>query len=117
MMAALDLLAELPGRRIAVLGDMRELGAMEEQGHRSVGQRAAEVADLIYAVGDLGRLTGEAAQEAGHNAVSFWDSKEEAAQDLRGRLTPTDVVLLKASRAMANNSPASSSQRRLGLHG
>jgi UDP-N-acetylmuramoyl-tripeptide--D-alanyl-D-alanine ligase len=101
MMAALDLLAELPGRRIAVLGDMRELGAMEEQGHRSVGQRAAEVADLIYAVGDLGRLTGEAAQEAGHEGVSFWDSKEEAARDLRERLASGDAVLLKASRAMA----------------
>ena len=101
MMAALDLLGELLGRRIAVLGDMRELGGMEEQGHRSVGQRAAEVADLIYAVGGLGRLTGEAAQETGHDGVSFWASKEEAAQDLRERLTPGDVVLLKASRAMA----------------
>jgi len=101
MMAALDLLAELPGRRIAVLGDMRELGTLEEQGHRSVGERAAEVAELIYAVGDLGRLTGEAARQAGHDGVSFWDSKDEAAQDLRQRLAPGDAVLLKASRAMA----------------
>jgi UDP-N-acetylmuramoyl-tripeptide--D-alanyl-D-alanine ligase len=101
MMAALDLLAELPGRRIAVLGDMRELGALEKQGHRSVGRRAAEVAELIYAVGDLGRLTGEAARQAGHDNVSFWRSKEEAATDLRQRLEPGDVVLLKASRAMA----------------
>jgi len=101
MMAALDLLAELPGRRIAVLGDMRELGALEEQGHRSVGQRAAEVAQLVYAVGDLGRLTGEEARRSGHDGVSFWDSKEEAARDLRRRLEPGDVVLLKASRAMA----------------
>ena len=101
MMAALDLLAELPGRRIAVLGDMRELGALEAQGHRSVGQRAAEVAQLIYVVGDLGRLTGEAARLAGHDGVSFWSSKEEAAQDLRQRLEPGDTVLLKASRAMA----------------
>jgi len=101
MMAALDLLAELPGRRIAVLGDMRELGALEELGHRSVGQRAAEVAQLIYVVGELGRLTGEEARLAGHDAVSFWSSKEEAAQDLRQRLEPGDVVLLKASRAMA----------------
>ncbi len=101
MMAALDLLAELPGRRIAVLGDMRELGTLEEEGHRSVGQRAAEVAQLIYAVGDLGRLTGEAARQAGHADVSFWSSKEEAVQDLRQRLEPGDVVLLKAARAMA----------------
>lgn len=101
MIAALDLLAELPGRRIAVLGDMRELGALEEQGHRSVGQRAAEVAQLIYVVGELGRLTGEEARLAGHDGVSFWSSKEEAAQDLRQRLEPGDVVLLKASRAMA----------------
>jgi UDP-N-acetylmuramoyl-tripeptide--D-alanyl-D-alanine ligase len=101
MLAALELLADLPGRRIAVLGDMRELGAEEQEGHRVVGREAARVAQVIYAVGELGRLIGEEAKRAGHPAVSLWPSKEEAARQLAEELQVGDVVLLKASRAMA----------------
>ncbi len=101
MLAALELLADLPGRRIAVLGDMRELGAEEEEGHRVVGREAARVAQVIYAVGELGRLIGEEARRAGHPAVSLWPSKEEAAKTLAEDLQVGDVVLLMASRAMA----------------
>lgn len=101
MLAALDLLGEVPGRRIAVLGDMRELGPEEERGHRVVGQRAAEVAEVIHAVGQLGRIIGETARQAGHPCVALWDSKEEAAREVAGSLEPGDVVLLKASRALA----------------
>jgi len=101
MLAALELLADLPGRRIAVLGDMRELGAEEEEGHRVVGREAARVAQVIYAVGELGHLIGEEAKRAGHPAVSLWPSKEDAAKQLVSELQVGDVVLLKASRAMA----------------
>jgi UDP-N-acetylmuramoyl-tripeptide--D-alanyl-D-alanine ligase len=101
MLAALELLADLPGRRIAVLGDMRELGAEEQEGHRLVGREAARVAQVIYAVGELGHLIGEEAKRAGHPAVSLWPSKEEAALHLASELRVGDVVLLKASRAMA----------------
>ncbi|MGD0765532.1 MAG: UDP-N-acetylmuramoyl-tripeptide--D-alanyl-D-alanine ligase [Dehalococcoidia bacterium] len=101
MLAALELLADLPGRRIAVLGDMRELGAEEKEGHRIVGREAAQVAQVIYAIGELGHLIGEEAQKAGHPAVSLWSSKEEAAQHLAHNLAVGDVVLLKGSRAMA----------------
>jgi UDP-N-acetylmuramoyl-tripeptide--D-alanyl-D-alanine ligase len=101
MLAALELLADLPGRRIAVLGDMRELGAEKEEGHRVVGREAARVAQVIYAVGELGHLIGEEAKRAGHPAVSLWPSKEEAARQLVDELRVGDVVLLKASRAMA----------------
>lgn len=101
MIAALELLADLPGRRIAVLGDMRELGVEEQEGHRLVGREAARVAQVIYAVGELGHLIGEEAQRAGHPAVSLWPSKEEAARRLASELRVGDVVLLKASRAMA----------------
>ena len=52
-------------------------------------------------MGPLGRLIGKAAQEDGHPSVAFWDSKEEAARELAASLEPGDVVLLKASRALA----------------
>jgi UDP-N-acetylmuramoyl-tripeptide--D-alanyl-D-alanine ligase len=100
MLAALDLLGEVPGRKIAVLGDMRELGAAESDGHREVGRRAAEVADVIYAVGDLGRWIGDAAIQAGHNDVHIVMDKSEIARALLPQLAPGDVVLLKASRAL-----------------
>jgi len=101
MRAALELLGEVPGRKIAVLGDMRELGAAESEGHREVGRCAAEVADVIYLVGDLGRWIGDAAIQAGHGDVHIVRDKSEIAQALLPQLAPGDVVLLKASRALA----------------
>jgi UDP-N-acetylmuramoyl-tripeptide--D-alanyl-D-alanine ligase len=100
MIAALELLGEVPGRKIAVLGDMRELGAAEAEGHREVGRRAAELADVIYAVGDLGRWIGDAAIHAGHGDVHIVLDKAEIAPSLAPQLGPGDVVLLKASRAL-----------------
>lgn len=102
MAAALELLAEIPARRrIAVLGDMKELGPAEREGHLDVGRRAAETADAIHTVGELGRLISEAARAAGHAETHHWITKEEAAEALSGDLGPDDVVLVKASRAMA----------------
>ena len=101
MRAALELLGEVPGRKIAVLGDMRELGSAERDGHFGVGQYAAEVADLIYCVGELGRWIGDAAIQAGHGDVHILLDKSEIAPKLLPQLAPGDVVLLKASRAMA----------------
>lgn len=101
MRAALDLLGEVAGRKIAVLGDMRELGAAEMEGHTEVGRRAAEVADVIFAVGDLGRWIGDAAFQAGHGDVHIVMDKSEIAPALLPQLQPGDVVLLKASRALA----------------
>lgn len=101
MLAALDLLMELPGRHLALLGDMLELGAHEEIGHRLVGQRAAETTEVLYTLGDRGRIIGEAAQEAGHPNVCILLSKEEAAATLSRSLAEGDYLLVKASRAMA----------------
>jgi len=101
VLAALDLLSELPGRHVAVLGDMRELGSATIEGHRDVGRRAAEVADVVVTIGELGKLIAEAAREAGHPCVQAFDTKEEAARDLAPRLQQGDCVLLKASRALA----------------
>jgi UDP-N-acetylmuramoyl-tripeptide--D-alanyl-D-alanine ligase len=101
MAAALDLLGEVPGRRIALLGDMAELGAAEREGHLAVGRRAAETADVIHAVGELGKLIAQAARKAGHGAVHHWPTKEAAAEAVAAELGKGDVVLLKASRAAA----------------
>jgi UDP-N-acetylmuramoyl-tripeptide--D-alanyl-D-alanine ligase len=101
MRAALDLLGEVPGRKIAVLGDMRELGPAELEGHQEVGRAAAQSADLIFAVGELGRWIGDAAIQAGHDAVRIMMDKSEVAAALLPELQPGDVVLLKASRALA----------------
>jgi UDP-N-acetylmuramoyl-tripeptide--D-alanyl-D-alanine ligase len=101
MLAALDLLAELPGRRLALLGDMLELGAHEEVGHRLVGERAAETTDVLYTLGERARIIGEAAQKAGHSNVCYLPSKEEAVTTLRRTLAEGDYLLVKASRAMA----------------
>lgn len=101
MKAALELLGEVKGGRIAVLGDMRELGSAEVDGHVEVGRVAAEQADRIYAVGELGRLIGEAAREAGHADVTFVEDKDAIAGMLGGSLQAGDVVLVKGSRALA----------------
>ena len=100
MAAALDLLAEIPGRRIAVLGDMRELGPTEREEHRAVGRRAAETADVIHAVGHLGELIAEAARAEGHRDTHHWPTKEAAGEAVAADLRADDVVLVKASRAM-----------------
>jgi UDP-N-acetylmuramoyl-tripeptide--D-alanyl-D-alanine ligase len=101
MLAALELLAELPGRRIALLGEMRELGAAEEEGHRQVGRRAAACADLILVVGERARPLYEAARAAGATEARLLNSAREAEPILRDELQPGDYLLVKASRAVA----------------
>lgn len=99
-LAALDLLSELPGRRLALLGDMLELGPAQEQGHRQVGQRAATATDVLCVVGQWGCIIGRTAQEAGHPCVNFPPSPEAAAQLLRRQARAGDFILIKASRAV-----------------
>jgi UDP-N-acetylmuramoyl-tripeptide--D-alanyl-D-alanine ligase len=100
MRAALDLLGEVPGRKYAVLGDMREMGDAEAEGHRGVGTYAAGIADAIFAIGELGRMIGEAALAAGHANVHIVENKADIAPAILPQLGPGDVVLLKASRAL-----------------
>jgi len=101
MLAALDLLAELPGRHLALLGDMLELGSFEEEGHRLVGERAAQTTNFLYTLGERGQLIGEAAKAAGHQNVQLLSSKEKAAATIRETLSEGDHLLVKASRLMA----------------
>jgi UDP-N-acetylmuramoyl-tripeptide--D-alanyl-D-alanine ligase len=103
VMAALNLLAELDGRKVAILGDMLELGDFEERGHRMVGVRAAAVVDELIAVGKLGLWIKEEAVLAGlpEPRTTWLEKTEEAISYLDGRIGTGDVVLVKGSRGMA----------------
>jgi UDP-N-acetylmuramoyl-tripeptide--D-alanyl-D-alanine ligase len=98
--AALNLLADLDGRRVAVLGDMLELGPVEEHSHRLVGRRAREVAHILIAVGRLGRWIGEEALQVGMPAdrVHMVDDAAGAVPVLESVIRPADVILVKGSR-------------------
>lgn len=97
--AALDVLASRAGRRVAVIGDMLELGQQEVPGHQQVGRYAKSRADMVLCVGERARHTYEAARAEG--LMAAWAATREAALEwLTQRLAPGDVVLLKASRGM-----------------
>jgi UDP-N-acetylmuramoyl-tripeptide--D-alanyl-D-alanine ligase len=100
--AALALLAELDAtRHIAVLGDMLELGDVEEEGHRAVGQRAAGIVDALYTVGPRARLIGDEARVERPDLPTFhFDDKAALATALREDLREGDLVLIKGSRGV-----------------
>ncbi len=102
MAAALETLRDLPcqGRRVALLGDMAELGAHSEAAHAEVGRRAAETGvGQLLAVGKMATVMARAARDAGLNRVMEFADVETAAAALKTFLKTGDVVLLKASRA------------------
>jgi UDP-N-acetylmuramoyl-tripeptide--D-alanyl-D-alanine ligase len=101
--AALDLLAELEGRKIAVLGDMLELGSAEMEGHHRVARRAVDVVSVLITVGERGRWIGEHAVELGMPAgrVLHARENESAVAYLNQVIQPGDKVLVKGSRGMA----------------
>ena len=101
MKAAIDLLATAPGRKVAILGDMFELGENERAMHREVGQYAAEKGiDLILCVGGLSSEMYEGAAEKGGEARHF-ETREALEAVLQDLLQPGDTVLVKASHSMA----------------
>jgi UDP-N-acetylmuramoyl-tripeptide--D-alanyl-D-alanine ligase len=99
--AALRTLVELEadGKRIAVLGEMRELGAETEPGHREVGETAATFGiDHLIAIGETGKSTVAAAERAGLKHAVAVASTTEAAELLDRIVRPGDLVLVKGSR-------------------
>lgn len=101
-LAALNLLNDLSGRRVAVLGDMLELGKYEREGHERVGMRAAEVCAELIAVGEKGELIAIAAVSAGMPAhlVHWVATVSEAIEILRSQLREGDIVLVKGSHGL-----------------
>ena len=102
VIAALNLLDDLDGRKIAVLGDMLELGEFEERGHRMVGARAAQVVDLLIIVGERAEWIAEEARAAGlsESQVVVLGSGDEVVEYLDEKVGEGDVVLVKGSRGM-----------------
>lgn len=102
-LAALNLLAELDGRRIAVMGDMLELGSVEEEAHRTVGRRVAEVAQLLITVGRRARWIADEARISGmpQGAIQSVDTNRNAIELLSDILGAGDYVLIKGSRGAA----------------
>jgi len=103
VVAALDLLGDLrAGRRVAVLGDMLELGDYEVEGHMRVGRHAAAIVDMLLTVGERGLVIADAARRAGlaPECVRSFDSADEAAACLVPDLDAGDAVLIKGSRAV-----------------
>lgn len=103
--AALDTLGDIQAKRkIAILGDMLELGKYSAESHRKIGARAAEVADILWTVGIRSRATGEAALDGGMKdrqvrEYEFAES-QRAGKELESVLKPGDVVLVKGSQSL-----------------
>jgi UDP-N-acetylmuramoyl-tripeptide--D-alanyl-D-alanine ligase len=97
-----DLEPKLQGRRVAVLGDMRELGDYTNEGHKIVGRRAADVVELLITVGDLGRTIGEEALYVNMppHQVRIFEDEAQAVAFLAQELHSDDLVLVKGSRAV-----------------
>ena len=100
--AALELLDELEGSKVAVLGDMLELGQYETQGHEQVGRKAAQVAKKIILVGPRSILTRNAILDTGfpEENVRWFANSEEAADYLQFDLRAGQTVLVKGSHGM-----------------
>jgi UDP-N-acetylmuramoyl-tripeptide--D-alanyl-D-alanine ligase len=116
VLAALDLLGDLPGRRVAVLGEMLELGEGFAAGHEQVGAAAAEVAELLIVVGHDARGIVDGAVGAGMDPARIHHAAdhEDALEVLRPRLRDGDIVLVKASRGVGLERLVAALEREIG---
>ncbi len=99
--AALAVLRDVAARRVAVLGDMLELGELSRAAHEEVGRDAANSCDVLVGVGELGATIAATARGVGHAVVHHAADAAEALILLRRLLRPGDTVLIKGSRALA----------------
>ena len=118
MKSSLDLLMLAKGKKIAILGDMFELGKNEKNMHREVGEYAAKLGvDRIYCVGNLGEYISEGARECSRSGsdksaeyIGYWKTRDDAIRGIKDDLLrgagerklipPGSTVLVKASHGM-----------------
>jgi UDP-N-acetylmuramoyl-tripeptide--D-alanyl-D-alanine ligase len=99
-LAALEVLEKIKARRkIAALGNMLELGADTEIGHREIGKRVAEVAHILFAVGDKAQFIADEAVRSGldKNNVFCYGSSSRAGKEIQRIIEEGDVILVKGS--------------------
>ncbi|MCR5481831.1 MAG: UDP-N-acetylmuramoyl-tripeptide--D-alanyl-D-alanine ligase [Clostridia bacterium] len=103
MKSALDVLASTKGiRKVAILGDMYELGKDTQKFHMEVGAYAKEKkTDCLITVGELGKFIAQGAVSAGMKDVLSFETKAALAEKLNELVRPGDVILVKASRGLA----------------
>ena len=96
---ALDILEQSPGRRVAVLGNMNELGQFSEARHREAGRYVADKADLLITVGENAKWIAEEALNAGMKdfLVNSFEDAQAAGDYLRKVIKEKDIVLVKGS--------------------
>ena len=101
VMAALTSLSKLRKRKVAVLGDMLELGGKSEQLHREIGSFAAQSnIDSLICCGEMAESIFDEYQSAGGRAARYYPSKPELIKDLDTLILKGDAVLVKASHGM-----------------
>jgi len=102
-LAALEVLERIDARRrVAALGNMLELGEAAEEGHREVGRKVAEVADILFAVGDKAKFIADEAEKAGldKNKIFCYTDSSEAKIPIQNMLQEGDVILIKGSQGV-----------------
>lgn len=100
MAASLAVLGKRPGRRIAVLADMLELGSTTLQAHYGVGKQAGRHADILFAFGSHAPQLLRGARDAGLTNCRGFDNREDLIQALKETARPGDVLLFKGSHGM-----------------
>ena len=102
MRAALSTMSKTyHGRKIAVLGDMFELGEAEQEAHKKVGEEVAEFGiDILITLGERGKIIAEGAKSKGVKSVTSVSTHKEAADILKQVMIKGDTVLIKGSRGM-----------------
>lgn len=106
MRSALETLAALPAKRkVAVLGDMLEIGKYTPEAHEAVGRMAAQDADVLFTVGPRAKFIAEAARDAGmKRAVIFsFDTADDACKPVKDFIKKGDLILVKGSHSMELN--------------
>ena len=102
-LAALEALKEFDGfRKIAILGDMLELGEYTEDAHRKIGKTIQEYADIFFAVGPKMKFAFEEAEDVlmSKDRLCWFNNSEEARITIQNYIKPNDLILVKGSRGM-----------------
>ena len=96
MMSSLDTITTFDNRKVAILGDMLELGEYEEDIHRELGRYANGKIDVLITIGNLSKYINEE-----FNGIKYhFDSKQEAMENIKNIIKVEDVILVKASQGM-----------------